>query len=213
MSETSKIPGAQAEMSLSQAILAPLNSMFKAQIHAGRSFLSYVLQMGYPHVKVNKDGSLDEASLSDKDLLYTQKFRFNRTNGENTENFEVSIPTLALIPVAPLAIDSAEFEFDFKVSNVSKHQQIQESEKEVTKLEAKENNFNEFNRPWYLVKDPVSLRGGLLPGSGSVQGSENSSAIKVKIKVSKQPLPAGLDKLLTTLNQISDISNTNTTKQ
>lgn len=197
-----KIPAAQSEMSLSQAILAPLNSLFKAQIHAGRSYLSYLLQMGYPHVNVNQDGQIDELALkNNQDSLYTQKFRFDRDKEGKKESFEVSIPTLALIPVSPLAIDSAEFEFEFRVSSIDKHQQTQDSEAESTK---KDKNFDQFNRPWYLVKDPVSLRGGLSPDTSSQV--ESSNTVKVKIKVSKQPLPAGLDKLLTTLNQISDIA-------
>lgn len=196
------IPAAQSEMSLSQAILAPLNSLFKAQIHAGRSYLSYLLQMGYPHVNLKEDGTPDDEALkNNKEALYTQKFRFDKTAEGVTNTYEINIPTLALIPVSPLAIDSAEFDFDFRVSNVDKHQQVQESENESIKGDK---NYDKFNRPWYLVKDPVSLRGGISPESTTT--SESSSTIKVKIKVSKQPLPAGLDKLITTLNQISDIA-------
>src|SRR3569833_22533 len=42
-------PAAQAMVSLSQALLAPLDSIFKAQIHAARSFLNLLLQLGYGH--------------------------------------------------------------------------------------------------------------------------------------------------------------------
>ncbi len=197
-----KIPAAQSEISLSQAILAPLNSLFKAQIHAGRSYLSYLLQMGYPHVNINKDGIVDEESLKKTDSLYSQKFRFDRNTDGKKETFEICIPTLALIPVSPLAIDEADFEFDFSVNKVDRHQQIQESEEESLK---KDEKYDKFNRPWYLVKDPVSFKGGLAPESKAEAESSSSSTIKVKVKVSKQSLPSGLDKLLTTLNQISEI--------
>jgi hypothetical protein len=38
-----------SSLSLSEALLAPLNSIFEAQIHASRSFLSFFLQMGFRH--------------------------------------------------------------------------------------------------------------------------------------------------------------------
>src|SRR3569833_3922135 len=49
-------PAAQAMVSLSQALLAPLDSIFKAQIHAARSFLNLLLQLGYGHRPVNREG-------------------------------------------------------------------------------------------------------------------------------------------------------------
>src|SRR3569833_4616551 len=49
-------PAAQAMVSLSQALLAPLDSIFKAQIHAARSFLNLLLQLGYGHRPDNREG-------------------------------------------------------------------------------------------------------------------------------------------------------------
>lgn len=37
------------KLSLSAALLTPLNSLFEAQIHSARSFVSFILQMGFPH--------------------------------------------------------------------------------------------------------------------------------------------------------------------
>jgi hypothetical protein len=36
-------------LSLAQALLAPLNSIFEAQVHASRAFLNFFLQMGFRH--------------------------------------------------------------------------------------------------------------------------------------------------------------------
>ncbi|MDP4207260.1 MAG: DUF2589 domain-containing protein [Bacteroidota bacterium] len=197
-------PSASSEMSLSQAILAPLNSLFKAQIHAGRSFLSYLLQIGYPHLEVGQDGFVTEEAKKDKQSVYTQDFRFDRVVDGKTESFEIRIPTLALLPVNPLAIDSGEFEFDFKVSSIDSHRQVQVSEEKT--LDKEPENFKQ-NRPWYLVQNPVSLRGQMAPSSE--KSTEASQSIKIKIKVSKQPLPGGLDKLLTTLNQSTELNHIN----
>ena len=197
-------PSASSEMSLSQAILAPLNSLFKAQIHAGRSFLSYLLQIGYPHLEVGQDGFVTEEAKRDKQSVYTQDFRFDRVVDGKTESFEIRIPTLALLPVNPLAIDSGEFEFDFKVSSIDSHRQVQVSEEKT--LDKEPENFKQ-NRPWYLVQNPVSLRGQMAPSSE--KSTEACQSIKIKIKVSKQPLPGGLDKLLTPLNQSTELNHIN----
>ena len=49
------VPASLSEISLSQAILAPLDALFKAQVHAARSFLNLLLQIGYPHGELDKD--------------------------------------------------------------------------------------------------------------------------------------------------------------
>lgn len=49
-------PAADAVISSSQAILAPLDVIAKPQVHAARSFLNFVVQIGYPHVPVGHDG-------------------------------------------------------------------------------------------------------------------------------------------------------------
>lgn len=41
--------GSKDELSLSAALLAPLNSIFEAQIHSARAFLNFILQMGFRH--------------------------------------------------------------------------------------------------------------------------------------------------------------------
>lgn len=42
-------PASINKLNLSEALLAPLNAIFEAQVHAARSFLSFVLQMGFRH--------------------------------------------------------------------------------------------------------------------------------------------------------------------
>ena len=42
-------PASNTDLTLSAALLAPLNTIFEAQVHAARSFLSFLLQMGFRH--------------------------------------------------------------------------------------------------------------------------------------------------------------------
>lgn len=53
--EDQKIDNRDKELTLSSAILAPLNAVFEAQVHAARSFLSFILQMGFRHKYTQED--------------------------------------------------------------------------------------------------------------------------------------------------------------
>ena len=192
-------PAATSPISLSQALLAPLDAIFKAQIHAARSFLNLVLQIGYPHRPViDKKGtpSTDEGSPYNYEFFYDVE-----VNGE-VQRRKVTVPSLALVPVVPLAVESADFKLAMKVSSVQRHNQIQESEEDAVKEEA-EAGYGHNKRPWFLVPDPISIRGTIgQSGGGKGEGAQEST-IQIEVKVGKVPMPAGLDKLLTFLTQTS----------
>jgi hypothetical protein len=200
LTASGEIPGAASEISLSQAILAPLDALFKAQVHSARSFLNLLLQIGYPHVQLDKDGNPDKEQLESK-TCYTQDFDYTDDEGHSVT---ISMPSLALIPIAPLSIDNASFKFNFNVQSTSSHSQIQSSEDGVTD---QEESFAKNKRPWYLVDEPKSFKGTVAPSANESSSSSQSqsSMITIEITLSKQPLPSGLDKLLTALQQSTKI--------
>src|SRR5690606_20889609 len=57
-------------ISLSSALLAPVNSIFETQIHAARAFLNFILQMGFRHKP-----SEQELKLSSKEDKEKEKKR------------------------------------------------------------------------------------------------------------------------------------------
>ncbi len=188
----------EPNISLSQAMLAPLLSIFKAQIHAGRAFLNFLLQIGTPHLELDENGNIKEDAREKQGRVYTQDFRFETSINGKKQIFEIKVPTLSLVPVAPLGIESGEFEFDFQVEDYHYHRQIQPSEKESLKNDA----FKAEQRPWYLISEPINFSGNVAPPSSENTDIQKSgSTMKIKIKVSKQPIPAGLDKLLTSFTQ------------
>ena len=129
---------AQSIVGLSQVLLAPLDSIFKAQIHAARSFLNLVLQMGFPHVGVDSQGDpINEDQVNQpKPELYYQEFEINTLDSDRKPvKAKIKIPALALVPLNPLSIEEASFDLDFKITHVEKHQQIQSSESEALKKE------------------------------------------------------------------------------
>jgi hypothetical protein len=193
-------PAAESVISLSQAILAPLDALAKAQVHAARSFLNLVLQIGYPHAPVDENG---HSQITAEDVSYSSKFRIDSVPGQIVE---ISVPTLALVPLQPLGIESADFNLELVIREVAYHQQMQESEKAVLKEEPKPEDDSRrphARRPWYLVTDPISLRGTISdPGGGDTQ---KLASIKMNVKLSRLPTPAGLQKLLTAMTQHSGI--------
>lgn len=196
-------PAARSIISLSQLISGPLESLLKAQTHAARSFLNMILQLGYPHIPIDDEGNQTKAVTDDEQRLYLQEFKIETTGADGKPQTSVlKVPALALVPLAPLSIDEADFQVEFRVSHVYKHQQMQESEKPALRAEGK---YDEYRRPWYLVKDPISIRGVIAPKVSEEVKEDNSeeSSIKINIKVTRQPMPAGIDKILTSLTQLS----------
>jgi hypothetical protein len=190
-------PAAIAEISLSQVLLAPLDAIYKAQIHAARSVLNMILQLGYPHQPVGEDGQ----PIREDGMPYNQEFYYDAEINGKKQTLKVSMPALALVPVAPLAVESATFKLEMRVESLQKHNQIQTSEKKAVQ-EERVSGFDHNKRPWFLVTEPISIRGNLAPSG--VEG-ENSAAkgtsIQIEVKVGKMSMPAGLNKLLTFMTE------------
>jgi hypothetical protein len=181
-------PGSASEsvVSLSQVLLAPLDAIFKAQVHAARSFLNFLLQVSYPH----RDQS-ELANLPEDELVYTQEFVHETTDWEgNTRRHRLSIPLLALVPLKPLAVQEATFKLQMAISQIDRHRQWSVSKKDTA---------TEAPPPWYLVHDPISVRGVLAPRPTADAKDSNPVSIDIEVKVGPVPAPAALDKLVASM--------------
>lgn len=197
-------------LSMDQAILAPLDAIAKAQTHAARSFLNLLFQIGYPHIPIDSDGNPKYDDMGERKKSYTFDCHLKSEEGKLTK---ISVPTLAMVPIQPLAIDSVDFSVELKVVEIAEHRQIQSSEAKSLEKEGASSDLNRENgdlakaRPWYLVDNPVSFRGHLGDGSrGSGQqnaGSSESASVKVNIKMTRAPIPDGLEKLLAAMTHRS----------
>jgi len=188
-------PAAVSSLSLAQALLAPLDAIFKAQLHAARSFLNLLLQLGYAQYDPNAP---PEAQQGDGTPFMIDFFHEVELEGERRRQ-KISVPALALLPVAPLAVDEATFTFDFAVETQDRASQLQRSR--VTRAE------DAFQRPWFLVDQPMEIKGQLAPQRSDEPGRDSSrrTAIHVEVKVGQVPTPSGLEKLLTALGQVSTV--------
>ncbi|MFY9270953.1 MAG: DUF2589 domain-containing protein [Candidatus Manganitrophaceae bacterium] len=231
-------PAAETDVSLSQALLAPLDAIFKAQLHAARSFLNMLLQLGYPHRPVDEEGvapppptpgavpgaevaapsgSPEKGAAADRQKPYMMEFHSEILINGQVRRQKVAVPALALVPLAPLAVESAEFKFGMTVRQIDRHRQIQKSEEKAVKPE-EEKGFNRHQRPWFLVDDPISVRGTLGSAESTHRGAptENTesgreSTIQIEVKVGRIMMPAGLEKLVTSLTQNSYIADVGST--
>jgi hypothetical protein len=196
----------ETDISLSQAILAPLDAIFKAQLHGARSFLNMLLQLGYRGMEG------EESAVSKADgTPFTVKFDAEIKDAEKKKRIELAVPALALVPIQPIAIHNAEYELEMTAQQIFKHRQMQESRVKERPAE------DERRRPWNLVRQPISIRGVLAtPVDPLVKDEEEEadgtkaryrgSTIKVKVRVDKTAMPAGLSKLLTSLTEMSELS-------
>ena len=211
-------PAGKVKVSLSQALLAPLDAIFKAQLHGARSFLNMLLQLGYPDEEAARRaqaaGGGGVPAVAKDGKPFTISFYHDTTIDNRTVRQQIEVPALALVPIAPLAVQSAEFRLSFHVTDVDEHKQVQEIREKV-RTDAGVPVAEK--PPWYLVRNPLSLRGNLAPpgpaasaGEGAPQGeassrSESSSRIEIEVKVGTVQMPSGLDRLLTSLNQLSEL--------
>lgn len=232
MNDTKENTGnAEEKISLSAALLAPINSIFEAQIHSARAFLNFILQMGFRHQKKENEfdskeeyekhlkeisnnkkkirvllqekktkGSISEEKASelkrlnaDYGDLYNQNIDFIDNAGNE---FQVSIPNLALLPVKPLAISEAEFSYEFAVDSETKTYRQNGA--------AIEKSENDKGSPWFLIKEPKSIRGSIAESKEDA----SSKTIKIHVKVGNTEMPYGLEKLMVHLtNSIESIDN------
>jgi hypothetical protein len=137
----------------------------------------------------DKVAELKELSARYGDL-YHQNIEFIDQTGNE---FLLSIPNLALLPIKPLAINEAEFSYEFEVSSESTEY------KQMGAVYKKPEDEKE--RPWFLIKEPKSLRGRFAP-----RKEESSEAsIRINVKVGSTEMPYGLEKLMVHLTSNMEV--------
>lgn len=245
---------ANESLTLSAAILSPINSLFEAQVHSARAFLNFILQMGFgdtvtesglaqeqdriQKLLADTDGmdagekqeleqkqekvtylqnlltqyteyldlkkqqeageeltAVEESRLNDlkaldaefesanlKEDIHSLKFKYQDGSG-NTHT--IVMPALALIPIQPLGITKATFDFNLAISShKSNFKQNQSSRQGSAK------------RPWFFIQ-PKRIEGSI----HSESSMQSQRGIKIHVEVSSTPIPQGLSNLLTSLTQ------------
>ena len=212
-------PGAAAEtvVSLSQILLAPLDAIFKAQVHAGRSFLNFLLQLSYdykpePSRESSALGAAGVPSVPKRpdtihSVDFVQEVPGPLVDGKTTgppRLQKVSVPALALVPLRPLSIQEAEVALAMEVTFIGEHRQTRKAERDKASADTAASG-SKPEHPWYLVDHPISLRGHVASDTDKTAGDR--PMIRVSMKLGVVPTPSGLDKLLTTLTQSANVAD------
>jgi hypothetical protein len=147
-------------------------------------------------VEKREKGSLSKekvARLQELSCEYGDLYQQRMYYVDNTGNqFAISIPNLALLPIKPLAISEADFSYEFEVvSQNAEYKQMGAAIKDSDKEE---------DRPWFLIKNPKSIRGNF----ASRKEDSSETTIKINIKVGNTEMPYGLEKLLVHLTNSMD---------
>ena len=216
-------------ITLSAALLAPLNAIFEAQVHAARAFLSFILQMGFRYQysekekdELKKDPGKNKEILDEIEAVDVAKKRILELESKDTLTVKETKELWALkVEWDELRMQKFDY-FDDKGNPTSiyipnlailpiKPLGVENAnfkfELNVKKFTEDYNQMGTVKgasgeRPWFLIK-PKRIRGEF----GKSEGNEKS--IKIEVNVSTTDMPYGLDKLLTSLtSNVNVIPNT-----
>ncbi len=215
-------------ISLSAAILAPLNAIFEAQVHAARAFLNFVFQMGFRHeytpedieeLKKDKKNENNRKILEEieqrkinKETIDKLEKRTDLNEEERNELWNLKLKSDDLLMQRFDFFDEKGNDSSLFIPNLAilpiKPLAIDNANYkfELMVKECKE-GYDQLrrvegaakDRPWFLIK-PKRIEGQFSAGGGTEQ------TIKIEVNIGSADMPEGLDKLLTSLTNSSKIT-------
>ncbi len=224
-------PASNTDLSLSAAMLAPLNAIFEAQVHAARSFLSFILQMGFRH-KYSKDEieNLKKDEVANKDILSVideenadrliiEGLKQQQKDGQTLT--EAELKTMKLLVNKWDDIYSQDFVYVDDQGNENwvtipnlalipvKPLSIDTASfKFEMSINEKYEDYNTIQKSVkadterpWFLIKPKRLSGSIVPKGSSA----NEAAISIEISIKSTEMPYGLNKLLTMMTESSRI--------
>lgn len=206
-------------ITLSAALLAPLNAIFEAQVHAARAFLSFVLQMGFRYQysvkekeELRKEPRKNKSILDEIDAEEVAKKRIlelelkdTLTNKETKELWALKIQWDELRMQKFDYFDDKGNATSIYIPNLAilpiKPLGVENANfKFELNVKTFTEDYNQMGtvkgaaaeRPWFLIK-PKRIKGEF------GRGDSNEKSIKIEVNVTTTDMPYGLDKLLTSL--------------
>lgn len=210
------------DITLSAALLAPLNSIFEAQIHAARAFLNFILQMGFRHqysdkeIKALENNSKNAEILKEINAQKDAKEKIKKLEEKKKSESKLSSAEMEELEGLKLNWDDLYYQRFDLLDGDGQNSKVFIPNLALLPIKplAVDNANFKFNlqvksysseyeqmgsafgadkkRPWYLI-NPKSIRGEYS------KGESNEKKIEVEIHVSATEIPYGLDKLLVSL--------------
>lgn len=189
-------------MSLYQIIGAPLHALVEAEAQAAMKTAEVIQKIGFHPPEVHQGDNASNQSHDEFGALRYVKFLKSSTNSEGeTEQTEISVPMLSMLPIPALQIRHADLDFSIKIVETN----VMGAEKLPPHIPPEQNRKNE-QQP----DEPVAEKGPELIDFKAALGRDGGSApgnrrmdtqIKMKIRMEQADLPNGLAKMLNLLGE------------
>ena len=169
-------PGQElASLDFANLIGGPLNAIVDAQARSAIATANFVKQVGF-----DKDGNVINAT-----------FKYSRPNndGEN-EEFALTVPFIAMLPIPYVQIETGEVEFNAKITSTQETSQS-DSLKVDASLDVSVN--------YWFVKASLKATTSYQKQSSSTEKVERTYDMHIKVIVKGTDLPTGTERLLSIL--------------
>ena len=169
-----------ASLDFANLIGGPLNAIVDAQAKSAIATANFVRDVGF-----DKEGNIRNTT-----------FRYSRPNEEGTqEEFALTIPFIAMLPIPYIQIEQGEVEFNAKLTST---QETTNNEEIAAGMEA------EVTANWF-VKAKIKASASYKKTSSATEKVERTFDMRVKVVVRGTDLPTGTERLLSILeNSLSE---------
>ncbi|MCX4244709.1 DUF2589 domain-containing protein [Paraliomyxa miuraensis] len=161
----------------------PLQAAVEAQRMAAESTIEFIEKVGFVHAD-------DGTPTSD---LRNVTFTYAKDNEGVSENFSLTVPLLAIMPIPFIRIDEVNIEFSAKLNDVVRSEQSAQS------------NFGgsvSASARWGWGKASIRASYSTARKSSSSSSFESEYQMNVKVRAGAAPMPEGMAKILDILESV-----------
>jgi hypothetical protein len=190
MAENELIINRVKTLSLYELIGAPLQALVQAEAQAMQSTVDYIRDIGFEEDTNAKKGGNSNALGKIRMVSFTYS-GINEAGQEVERKF--SIPLLSLIPIPLLSVKNAEIDFSLKVADFY-FEQNRDADRDPSVIK------KEGAQRHYLSGKRAAIK-ATMGSMGREEMQQTQYQIRVKMNVEQSDMPAGLQKMLTAMNQ------------
>lgn len=181
MADLVKIQDQFRGLPLEDLIAGPLQAACESQKRLADSMVDFILSVG-----MNPKGDDPSAGYETRQVDFSMN-RPNRTDDGTIvqQKVEMSVPTLAIVPIPNLQVDNVVIDFEMEVKS---------SFSEKKGIDTKASIDASYGGGWIPVK--VKIHGEVATHKETTRKSDNSAKYTVHVEAKQQPPPEGLMKML-----------------
>ena len=166
-----------ASLDFANLIGGPLNALIEAQAKSAITTANFIRQVGF-------DANNDVINV---------KFRYEKTNDQGfTQDFELAVPFLTMVPIPYITIDEASVEFNAKITSVRESKVDSNFTQDVQ---------SETNVGWW-VRAKVNTQTSYQQQKSDTAKVERSYDMRVFVKVRNAEMPRGTERILDIMENV-----------